>query len=52
MVERWKTTSLLDREENFRAINGFKHMDVHLVALENDSKPKPKLPRADGQHLG
>jgi transposase-like protein len=40
IVERWTAASLLDREKNFRAINGCKHMNVLLVALENYTKPE------------
>lgn len=40
MVERWTAASLLDREKNFRAINGCKHMNVLLIALENYTKPE------------
>jgi transposase-like protein len=39
-VERWTAASLLDREKNFRAINGCKHMNALIVALENYTKPE------------
>lgn len=39
-VERWTAAGLLETEKNFRAINGCKHMNVLLVALENYTKPE------------
>lgn len=39
-VERWTAASLLETEKKFRRINGYKHMNVLIVALENDRKQK------------
>jgi transposase-like protein len=39
-VERWTAASLLECEKKFRRINGYQHMNVLIVALNNDRKQK------------
>ncbi len=39
-VERWTAAGLLETEKSFRRIKGYRHLEVLLVALENDRRKK------------